>query len=436
MDDSVAEQLLLAIRSDRLALVVGAGLSMALPSRVPSAADVTAQVCKDYRLSTGGVIPPVSAIGLEALANFFISGLGLPEFVRLVNWREFRRNPNLGHLAVADLLGCKALGLVVTTNFDELVELAARDLGEDDPRCSLTPDEASETCPHATFVKLHGCCVRQRSETLWSSTQLTREPWSHRIPEFADYLATVLRGKDIVFIGLSSDWTYLTNALARSMSKSSVKKVVFVDPLPADELERKAPELWTWVRAQQFIHVRESGADFLDDLRRRFGAQFRDQLLEKGRVIATTHFGTRASAPPPTEASALDLFELRRDACGVPPGQMPRLRAPTEEMALVGASHLLLIEKGASVDGSAYVLGDDRIRVIQGSGQSLDQVMARYTGLAVPFPPEAKTVVVCAGARDLRVPHNIVRGDAVSNIVRPSPQGRWVTEEYLKSLAA
>ena len=64
------------------------------------------------------------------------------------------------------------------------------------------------------------------------------------------------------------------------MSKSFAQKVVFVDLLPAAELERKAPELWTWMNTQQFIHVQESGADFLDDLRRRFGAQFRDQLLE------------------------------------------------------------------------------------------------------------------------------------------------------------
>jgi hypothetical protein len=65
----LSQQLLASIEADRLVIFAGAGLSMAHPSEVPSAAKVAAYAAKKYKDVTLGDVPGGAADNLEVLAE-------------------------------------------------------------------------------------------------------------------------------------------------------------------------------------------------------------------------------------------------------------------------------------------------------------------------------------------------------------------------------
>src|SRR5882757_2657421 len=123
MDSVLLQKLLAAVEEDRLTILCGAGLSMASPSSVPSAADMLEAAANKYKRITGAD-PPRDR--LESLLEYLISNNQFLLFLNnLVDWVPFRSRPNEGHFAVADFLSCSALDLAVTTNVDELIEIAS-----------------------------------------------------------------------------------------------------------------------------------------------------------------------------------------------------------------------------------------------------------------------------------------------------------------------
>src|SRR5438876_11066314 len=102
---ATTERLLASIAADRLVLMCGAGLSMAEPSRLPSALSV-ARTCFDRYQGLHPDIPPALRDNLEALADYFVDRATLQSvFIRrLVPWDTLVSAPNEGHEAVADLL--------------------------------------------------------------------------------------------------------------------------------------------------------------------------------------------------------------------------------------------------------------------------------------------------------------------------------------------
>ena len=71
MNDADAELLLASIDADRLVILFGAGLSMAAPSRTPSAAAL-ASICSDrYRSSTNYEFPADIRSDLEQITDYF-----------------------------------------------------------------------------------------------------------------------------------------------------------------------------------------------------------------------------------------------------------------------------------------------------------------------------------------------------------------------------
>src|SRR5258707_495364 len=120
MNQILADQLLTSIESDRLVIISGAGLSMTLPSYVPSAAQLTTDASALFR-STGRVLPAGTDANLETLAEYFFAQAMLPDFIlKLIDWSPFRRLPNTGHEALADFLACGVVEFGLTTNFDFL----------------------------------------------------------------------------------------------------------------------------------------------------------------------------------------------------------------------------------------------------------------------------------------------------------------------------
>lgn len=423
MTDDVAAKLLAAMNSGRLAVFAGAGLSMAAPSSLPSAGSLSMRIADEYRLRTS-VSLPASLSKLEDLVKFLSDGGNFGFLIQsLIDWKRFRGTPNAGHFAIADLLGCDAISFAVTTNYDELVEIAARELGEMDFRAALDGVEANEKRDHGVYLKLHGCCVRQREHTVWFKEQLaTDAAIKAAIAASETWLRGVLLGRDVLFVGFWSDWSYLEDVLLSVIELATPNRVLVVDPENAAFLETKAPKLWQWThRATDFVHVQTSGADFLGELRRRFCVSFVDRVFALAGLPAI----------PSTTAGAT-AYDLRRDACGRPHGEPLRDRGPSDQMQILARDHKVMVEHGASLEGARYLLNGRYFRLVNGAGKMLHDVRVAYE--REPPIVEPADVIVCSGADDDGGgPTYLTHTATSSTVLRPRSTSTWVVSGGLKA---
>jgi len=338
-------------------------------------------------------------------------------------------------MCLRPLRGCLDLKIVqfgISTNFDTLVEMAAEGLGEPLFEAALDGSEAVKALPHQPFLKIHGCCRRDKDETLWCRQQLTENTIKTRIDSSKTWLNGQLKSKDLMFVGFWSDWDYLNTIIEDCIVATEPSLVVLVDPMDAAGLKAKAPNLWNWANSGKFLflHERESGADVLDELRKEFTIKFFEQLLAQAETTFITMTG---KAVPPTSfdrsKTSIDFYAMRRDYVGIPDTQIVREKHPSNSSAQIGAIHLRLLAKGATLDEPRFVLGVDRLRVVQGAGQALSLVQKLFAGETPPSQPDQ--FVICAGAADDGgVPAHLVRGGSPPSVVRASGGGaRWLTSE-------
>ena len=118
-------QVLDSLLSERLALVCGAGLSMAAPSSIPSAAKLAEKAKAKYDATYGADRKPLSE-AIEEQAQFFFDR-GELETVYLRTYVDadvFSAHPNSGHTSIADLMLVQGISTTVSTNVDTLIETA------------------------------------------------------------------------------------------------------------------------------------------------------------------------------------------------------------------------------------------------------------------------------------------------------------------------
>lgn len=289
MDNQVAQRLLESIELNRLVLICGAGVSMSAPSSLPSAARLAQQSSRRYdSYALPDKLPDAARNDLEQLTEFLFRKGEQNFFIRkLVDWVPFRGAPNRGHFAVADLLTCGAAGIGVTTNYDDLIEQGASQLGEGDFEPSLDGASASITRAHSPLLKIHGC-VHDKDHTLWCQSQLWHGnsygpniQLRKRLVSSRDWLIGNLAEKDLVIVGFWTDWPYLNKTLLACLRSLTPPFVVLVDKAPAEDLKKKAPRLWRWAerKSVQFKHVREGANEFMEELRRMYSRNFLERLL-------------------------------------------------------------------------------------------------------------------------------------------------------------
>src|SRR5436305_1327424 len=108
MQNDIAQLLLGSIEADRLAIFTGAGLSMAPPSAVPSAARLAEEIAEKYERN-GALPAELDRADLEQITRLIYANNHSELLLnKIVNWKPFVINSNSGHAAVADLLGCAA----------------------------------------------------------------------------------------------------------------------------------------------------------------------------------------------------------------------------------------------------------------------------------------------------------------------------------------
>lgn len=398
------------ILNNRLVLVAGAGLSMAAPSNLPSAARIAADAKAEYDSRYGGIKPPLPA-SIEDQAEMFFQakelGIYLKEFV---DQDVFAAQPNAGHVAVADLLLSHGLQAAVTTNVDILIETAGQSLlgqvftGIDGTALAAAPGGT------APLLKIHGCWLQELEHTVWAPGQLTEPPVEGRIATSATWLQNTLLDKDLLVVGYSTDWDYLNQVIAQTLGAVAPASVLVVDPSSTADFEAKAPSLAALAdrAGKGSHHLQASGADFLDSLRLSFSKVFIRRAIEKG-VAEFTAIAGHAPSDASREPPAIDnesLWRIRRDLLGCKPNRPARQPMPHNEPA-VGLTLLQLREAGGDADGPYWRVGGRSVRVIRAAGGFLHSLESEYRW---DMPPvSSPDVVVAVGAEDLHLPADLVR---------------------------
>lgn len=436
MDDDIAASLLTSIQTDSLAIFLGAGLSMANPSNLPSAAKLAEMCYQKNRTMSGQALPANLENDLEALSTHFKEQQSFNNvFIQgLVPWEVFKAEPNPGHKAIADFLTAEIIEFGISTNLDVLIEKAAEGLGEKSFRATVTENDLNRFgLSHKPFLKIHGCCERDRDLTIWCTSQLAEEAICQKIDVFKTWIQGNLLNRDLLIIGFWTDWAYLNQVLLNCVSNIEPRKVMLVDPENEEALAEKAPDLWEWAHSGNisFHHIPQSGADFLDELRRRFSRLYLMNLVEESKSTYLATFGEEfnASIEFSENISTESLYSLRRDFNGKPVSEIPQGKHPDASTRTIGALHLFLIACGAQLEDSFYRLNSQSIRLINGAGQVLSQVKVRFS----KEPPNLFNIdlTVCVGADKDLSPPNVIRSGYKNNIIRNDHTSEWITHHVL-----
>ena len=367
--DSAITAALQNLLHGRLALLAGAGLSMAPPSRLPSAWVLADRAKKKYDAFFHGMVDPLPEAIEEQAELFFQKGqLGSVYLTEYIDPSAFAGAPNPGHFAVADLLLAGAFRMAITTNVDQLIEAAGLNLhgqvfvGIDGHRLATAP---ARTAP---LLKIHGCWGADRFNTVWAPGQLSASPVRERIEQSAEWLQVGLLNKDLIVVGYSTDWDYLNAVLERTLSVVAPSSVLVVDPSSTADFTAKAPQLSSLAGRSTTgaFHLQASGADFLEALRRSYSEAFVRAALAQG----ADGFAVITGSPPDPDhlvapATDLDsLWRMRRDLLGCGPHDPATDRDPPNE-PVVGLTVLELRAAGAVPEGSYWRVNGRTVRVLR-----------------------------------------------------------------------
>jgi hypothetical protein len=349
---------------------------------------------------------------------------------RLVPWNELVGAPNSGHAAMADLLICRSAHAVLSANFDPLIEHWAQE-HKIAMRGALTGQEAVDfsgiTNP---LIKFHGCLNRARESTLWTAAQLADADVKVRLASCLQWINLHCPGKHLVVVGFWTDWGYLNDALADAFAVTNAASVTVIDTKPIAELETTAPRLWRILTglSRAFEHVPASGDTALDDLRTSYSKLWARKFYSLGEPLMREAGCSASVAAPFDSLEGGDLYNLRRDAEGVPYTRAATLTAPDSSASQAAYAYMILLNAGAMHLGSWLHYGGLSIRVVNGGGQGLTDVQGRYKEPPAATQPD---IVLCAGAKRLGVPPKIVPTGYGSSTIRPAPGGsaKWLTFE-------
>jgi hypothetical protein len=416
-----------ALFADRLALLCGAGLSMAAPSSLPSAAALAWKAKQKYDATYGADRDPLPDSIDDQAEFFFQRGELASVYLRTyVDHDAFAAEPNSGHFAAADLLLTGAITTAVSTNVDTLIETAGNMLfgqvgaGVSRARVAALPGEV------APLLKIHGCWSDPPG-TVWAAGQVAADPIKTRIEESAQWLSNRLLDRDLVIIGYWTDWDYLNQVLDMSLGTVNPSRVIVVDPCETASFSAKAPALFALGQraSQEFCHLRSSGDAFLDRLRVDFSRSFIRRVLRAGAASYAAHAGGDPdnSWLEPVSADAEVLWRIRRDLEGRNPNEPAKARTPIEE-PLLGMTLLQLRAQGAVADGSYWNLGGRRVRVLRTANRPLHEVEAAFARETAPVV--APEYVIAVGAEALPLPPSIARGGGSGSIARGAT-GRWLS---------
>lgn len=428
--DAQRYRLLGAIETDSLMFLCGAGLSMPAPSNLLSAAGIS-QRCYDRWVS----IEPLDLSlrnDIEQFANHFHERGDFQHFLGLIPWNELVGDPNKGHAAIADLLITRGVRAALSANIDCLVEHWAQGK-KIDMRGALNGKEASDSITTNPLLKFHGC-LREKENTVWTHRQIDQSPVRERIKSCSDWMKWNLQEKDLVVVGFWTDWLYLNDVFANAFGDGNAKSVTVIDRSPSSVLQAKAPILWEKLSGLscQFDPVQASADEALDELRTAYSRAWANKFYKLG--LPSIEASNEVIPPTARSEDMLgeDLYNLRRDAEGIPYNKAATWKTPGQPAAQAAYMHMILLNAGATKQGAWLQFGGQSIRIVNGAGWLLGKMKEEYKE---PTPIEQPDIVICADAKDYGVPGKIIASGRGASMIRPSPGGgtRWLTFEQARS---
>lgn len=428
LSNELTTRLLGAIEADTLVFICGAGLSMPSPSDLPSAVRVS-RICYDTWKHMEVLDPDLRDDIDRLAAHFHVRGDFEKVFIRrLVPWNKLVGRSNNGHAAIADLLISRAAHAALSANFDPLIERWAEER-KIAMRGALNGQEAvSFSADASPLIKFHGCMHRNREKTLWTQGQLLEPAVQANVHSCSQWMNLHLPGKDIVVVGFWTDWGYLNDVLTNAFAMDNASSVTVIDPSPTADLEAKAPDLWTKFNdlSSVFEHVRASGNDVLEELRAAYSRAWARKFYALSNSFLHTIGSTMAVPDPFDSLASDDLYNLRRDAQGLPYTDAASMKEPPPSATLAAYVYVELLNAGARTDGAWLEYNGRSIRVVNGAGRGLQDVQEEYKE---PVTAPQSDIVICAGAYDLVVPSRIIASGYGHSIVRPTPGGGaiWLT---------
>ena len=239
-----------------------------------------------------------------------------------------------------------------------------------------------------------------------------------------------LPGRDILVIGFWTDWGYLNGVLANAFNVQNAASVTVIDISSAADLQAKAPILWQKLTnaGGPFALIQGSGAEALDELRTEFSKVWARKFFQLAApfIEASGRPYNPAAVTPATWAGD-ELYDLRRDAEGIPYDRAAKRKEPSAESAANAYAHVLLTEAGAVREGAMYRKNGQKIRIVQGAGQSIETVREKYNE---PQALASSDIVICAGSQSVGTPAVIVSSGKGASVVRPARGGAttdWLT---------
>lgn len=167
----------------------------------------------------------------------------------------------------------------------------------------------------------------------------------------------------------------------------------------------------------------------LDDLRHAFSRAWARKFFDLGKT-ALIHTGATAPLLPDLNALSTDeLYDLRRDAEGVPYTRAATKNVPGATATAASFAQMKLLNAGAVQRGSWLEHAGKSFRVVNGAGEGLDDVRYRYQEPSTSAQPD---IVICAGSEDFGVPPRLIATGSGASIVRSAPGGsaRWITWDH------
>lgn len=427
-------RLLGAIQTDSLVFLCGAGLSIPPPTSLLSAVRVS-QVCYDTWLPTEALDVGLRNDVDRLAGHFHARGTFEDVFIKIVPWDELVGPPNIGHSAIADLLISRAAHAALSANFDPAIEMWAENR-KVALEGALTGQEAVDFAQRTNpLIKFHGCLRRDRKNTLWTHGQLDIPLIQERTNSCSQWISLNLPGKHLVVVGFWTDWGYLNDVLAAAFTINTAASVTVIDPSPSANLQGKAPLLWTNLNnlSRVFEHVQASGSDVLDELRTAYSKTWARKFYSLGNPLMQAAGGAVPAAATPDALSGDDLYNFRRDGEGVPYTRAATQKNPSPSAAQAALTHMLLMNSGATKNGSWLEHGGRLIRVVNGAGRAIADVREQHKEPSISPQPD---VVVCAGAIDLGVPALLISTGRGASVVRPAggAGAQWMTFEQARTV--
>lgn len=272
------------LRAARIAFVQGAGCSVEPPTNLPLSRDLSAETHR--KLQEDGVLgvddcEDPNDLSQLADAIFAANGSQRPVVDRFPPSRLANATPNAGHVVAAALLRERAVGSVMTLNFDLAQRSALSVLGAADVATLRGPEDYG-LAGGATLIFLHRN-IDADPDALILRTDALRDEWRDHWQEVV--AERVLASAFVVFCGVGTSSSILeetTNRILKAVAEGS--RIYVVDPSPPED-----SKFFQSLRLSSQNYLRMTWCEFASELGRRLVAEHVHAIREGCNALSAVN---------------------------------------------------------------------------------------------------------------------------------------------------